>query len=145
MSEENNLRGSIKYIDRYKQLISFEGLERHRKITPTDIDGLIDYAGNAFFYMECKLDIKYEEEGLDFGQRRAIENLIESHTIAGHIAMAIIFTHNCKSEEIILAKNKIVREIYFQHKWQTPKLNNWTVIQAIDWFEEYCKKNNIYI
>jgi len=60
----NHIRGLIKYPSRYKQLISFEGLERHRKITPTDIDGLIDYAGNAFFYMECKLESKYFNEGI---------------------------------------------------------------------------------
>lgn len=49
-------RGEIKFIDRYKQLISYEGLERHRKITPTDIDGVIDYNGNAFIFLEGKLE-----------------------------------------------------------------------------------------
>ena len=137
-------RGEIKYPKRYKQLISYKGLERHRKITPTDIDGLIDYAGNAFFYMECKLESKYNEEGLDYGQRRAIENLIESHKIAGHLAIAIIFVHNCDPEEIIIAKDKIVKEIYFEHEWKSPK-PNWSVINAIYWFENYCKKNNICI
>lgn len=142
MSDEN--RGQIKYLNRYKQLISYEGLERHRKITPTDIDGLIDYAGNAFFYMECKLESKYNESGLDYGQRRAIENLIESHRMAGHTAMAIIFVHNCNPEEIIIAKNMVIKELYFEHKWKTPK-SKWLVIDAINWFENYCKKNNIYI
>jgi len=144
MPQENNIRGSIRHLDRYKQLISFEGLERHRKITPTDIDGLIDYAGNAFFYMECKLESRYNEAGLDYGQRRAIENLIESHRMAGHLAMAIIFVHNCLPEELIIARDMNVREVYFEHKWKTPK-SNWLVINAINWFENYCKKNNVHI
>jgi len=95
--------------------------------------------------MECKLESKYNESGLDYGQRRAIENLIESHKMAGHIAIAIIFVHNCGSEEIIIAKDMIVKEVYFSHKWMTPKLDNWRVIDSVEWFENYCKKNNIYI
>jgi hypothetical protein len=145
MYNNNHIRGSIKYPDRYKQLISFEGLERHRKITPTDIDGLIDYAGNAFLYMECKLESKYFNEGIDFGQKKAIENLIESQRMSGCLSIAIIFTHNCNPDEIIIAKDQIVREVYFNHKWKCIKEKNWTVLKAVRWFENYCKKQNIYI
>jgi len=144
MCEQNLERGSIKYPERYKQLISYAGLERHRHITPTDIDGLIDYNGNAFFYMECKHEDRYFDAGLDIGQRKAIENMVNSHIKAGHKAIAIIFIHNCNPGELIIAKDMIVKEVYFEHKWKTPK-SNWTVINAIDWFEGYCKKNNIHI
>lgn len=143
MSDEK--RGSIKFPERYKQLISYEGLERHRKITPTDIDGLIDYAGNAFLYMECKHINKYTQAGLDFGQRRALENLVNSNIESGKLSMAIIFTHNCNPDEIILAKDMIVQEVYFRNKWKPPKIKNWTVINAIEWFEKHCKLNNIFI
>jgi len=144
MYDENHIRGTIKYKKRYKQLISYEGLERHRKITPMDIDGFIDYAGNAFFYMECKHESIYFEKGLEPGQKKAIENLIESHRIAGNLASAIIFTHHCNPDEIIIAKDMMVREIYFEHKWSCPK-NGLTVLRAIERFENYCKKQNIYI
>lgn len=133
-------RGAIKYLERYKQLISYEGMERHRHITPTDIDGVIDYAGNAFLYLECKHESVYFEKGLDQGQKTAIENLVESHRMAGHISVAFVFTHDCNSEDIIMARDQIVREIYFNHLWKSPKDPNWTVIQAVEWFEQYCKK-----
>ena len=47
-------RGSIKFPVRYKQLITYEGMERMQKLTPTNIAGLIDYNGNAFIFIECK-------------------------------------------------------------------------------------------
>ena len=144
MYEANSIRGSIKFIDRYKQLISFEGLERHRHITPMDIDGFIDYAGNAFFYMECKLESKYIETGLDMGQKYAIEHIIDAHIMANKMAAAIIFIHNSNPDEIIMARDMIVKEFYFDHKWRMAN-DSCTVLDAIEWFEKHCKKLNIYI
>ena len=138
-------RGAIKYKDRYKQLISYEGLERHRHITPTDIDGVIDYAGNAFFVMECKHEDKFLNEGLDNGQKMAIENMINGWIESGKLAMAIVFVHNKMTDEIIIAKDAIVVEYYFNAKWQTPKDIKQTVYDAVVWFENYCIKHNIYI
>lgn len=142
---DSHIRGAIKYIERYKQLISYEGLERHRHITPTDIDGIIDYAGNAFFVMECKHEDKYYNEGLDLGQKKAIENMINAWREIGKISMAIVFIHNNQPEEIIMAKDAIVVQYYWRGKWQIPKNNNMTVLDAIKWFENYCKEKNIYI
>lgn len=137
-------RGKIKYLDRYKQLISYEGLERHRKITPTDIDGFIDYNGNAFFYIEGKEESRYKRGGLDTGQKRAIQNLIKSNTMAGHAAAAVIFTHTCSVNEIINAKDMKIVEAYFDRKWH--KLNgSCTLSDAIDRFEKYCENKGIYI
>ena len=136
-------RGKIKYLNRYKQLISYEGLVRHRNITPTDIDGFIDYNGCAFFYIEGKHEDKYNNGGLDFGQKRAIENLVNSNTQAGHTAAAIVFTHTCNSDEVIMAEKQPVREVYFQKKWT--KTTNCNVLDSIDRFEKYCKNINIDI
>lgn len=138
-------RGAIKYIDRYKQLICYEGLVRHRHITPTDIDGIIDYAGNAFFVLEGKHENKYYGEGLDYGQKTALENMINAWRESGRIAMAVVFIHNKDTEEIIIAKDAIVVEYYFDSKWQAPENRNKTVYDAILWFENYCKSKHIYI
>jgi hypothetical protein len=43
-------RGKIRNEKYAKQLNDFRGLLRRRGITPTDIDGLIDYNGKAFIF-----------------------------------------------------------------------------------------------
>jgi hypothetical protein len=114
VSEEN--RGAIKYIDRYKQLISYEGLQRHRRITPTDIDGMIDYNGNAFIILEGKL----ENKTMDYGQKLAIEHLINSLEKAGKRAFCILFRHDKPPNEIIPAAECRVDWIYGNNKGKTP-------------------------
>lgn len=103
-------RGKIRNVKTYKQLISYEGMMRHRKITPTDIDGLIDYNGNAFIFLECKQIGK----GMDFGQRKAYENLIDGLAESGKPACCVHFVHNKAHDEIIIAKDCEVVELYFQ-------------------------------
>jgi len=132
-------RGKIKYIKRYKQLISYEGLERLRKITPTDIDGLIDYNGNAFIFLEAKL----EGKEIDYGQKLALENLINGLNESGHPACCLIFRHNKEPEELIIAKDCIVSEIYYQGKWRYYNKKN--VLYYIKEFEKHWKKMGICI
>jgi len=136
----NEDRGKIKYPDRYKQLISYEGLERRRHITPTDFDGFIDYNGVAFIYIEGKL----EEKKFDYGQRRALENVINSHILAKHEACAIIFRHNEPPDKIIIAKDKFVSEIYYNNKWTQLK-NNVTLLECIEKFENLCELKGLNI
>ena len=135
------IRGSIRYIQRYKQLISFEGLERHRKITPTDIDGLIDYNGNAFIYMEFKTEGKL----IDFGQKKAIENVVDSHEIAGHRSCGVLIYHNVPSDRIIDAKSQIVNSIYQNHKWTDWSQSKRTVNEFIEIWENWCLSKNVKI
>jgi hypothetical protein len=127
MSNEN--RGSIKYPDRYKQLISYKGLEIHRNISPTDIDGVIDYNGNAFIFLECKL---YEKE-IDWGQKLAIENLINGLSESGRPSCCLVFRHNKNPDEMIIAKDCIVSEIYFQGKWYAYNNNVLNCIRAMEY------------
>lgn len=126
-------RGKIKYPERYKQLISYEGMKRMRNITPTDIDGFIDYNGISFVYVEGKL----EGKDVDYGQRKALENAVNSHTSAGHPSCAIIFRHNEAPENIIMAKDKTVSEIYYEKQWKPPKKNGITVLAFIELWEDY--------
>ena len=141
---ENNTRGAIKYPDRYKQakLISYQGMVRLRKITPTDIDGLIDYNGNAFVYMEGKL----ENKELDYGQRLALENIVKSHKKANNISRVFVFRYNEPPDIIVVAKDKLVSEVYDSETlmWNKPK-QEITLLEAIKEFEDYCLLNNISI
>jgi hypothetical protein len=145
MSEENDdRRGTIKYPERYIQskLISYQGMVRIRNITPTDIDGLIDYNGNVFVYLEGKLIGK----DLDYGQRLCFEHLVQSHEKAGNFSWVLVFEFNEPVTEIIIAKNKFVREIYESKrlKWRPPE-KKITLIEAIEEIENYCTKRGIQI
>jgi hypothetical protein len=58
---------------------------------------LIDYGGQAFIYMEGKL------ENAEFieGQKRALMAVVLSHWQAGHPAMALVYEHNVPIAEDI--------------------------------------------
>lgn len=128
-------RGTIKHINRFKQVISFEGMERLRKITPTDIDGFIDYGGKFFIYMECK----HVGKNLEYGQKLAMENIVKSHTLAGHRACAIWFTHNSSFDEVIICKDASVKQVYGMKggvlRWID--VLNKTVMNVIEDLEKY--------
>jgi hypothetical protein len=138
MYGENIERGDIKDVNRYKQLISYAGLERRRKITPTDIDGLIDYNGNSFIYMEGKMTGK----AIDYGQKKALQNLIDSHEKAGNPSIAIIFRHDEPPDQKIIAKDKLISEIYYKGEWRPPSKVGITVLEFIEKWEEYWDNKN---
>ena len=138
-------RGAIKYLERYKQLISYEGMVRHRGITPTDIDGFIDYSGNVFLYLECKLLSKE----LDYGQRMALENVVKSHDACGKKGCAAIFRHNLKPDELIPAKDQYVSEVYLlvenDYSWIQMNNEKITLLDFIKRFEGWCVKQGFKI
>lgn len=137
-------RGEIKYLRRYKQLNSFKNLRLRRNITPTDIDGFIDYNGNAFVYLEGKL----ENCGTKEGQLKGLERAVDSHTKAGNPSITIIYEYNEKPEDLIDVGNKYVKMIYFKYMWYPPEGElpcKYIVKQIIEAFEKYCEKHNINI
>ena len=140
MSGEDVNRGCIRHLDRYKQLISYEGMVRRRKITPTDIDGVIDYNGVCFLYIEGK----FEDAPMDFGQQKAIEHMVNSHIKAGHPACAIVFRHHCNAETIIVAKDQYVSKIYYRYEWKDPNYSC-TVLEFIEKWEQYWDTQKIKI
>ena len=106
----------IKFSKRNSQIIDFVGLERdkiRKGIIPTDIDGFIDYGGNAFIYF----DAKFGDADVPVGQRKAYENIVKSHRKAGNKATAFIFRHNIPCEESVIAKDGIVDEVYTENGW----------------------------
>ena len=108
--------GDIRYRDRGRQIISYSKLMRHRGITPTDIDGFIDYGGNGFILMEAKI---YGKE-IDYGQKLAFENLTKS--INKKPICTVVFRHDTPSEEDIQADECYVDDYYANFKWGSMKL-----------------------
>ena len=146
MSEE---RGVIKFKARAKQLNSFRDLLRHRNITPTDIDGLIDYNGKAFIYLEGKM----KNKTLDIGQKKALESVVRSHWRAQNPSIVIYFWHDTPSDCEVQVAWMFVKMIFTikpitcltgkQHQteinWYHPQTQTTTVKQAIEYFEEQFK------
>jgi len=65
-------RGQIVSRSRAKQIRDFSGL-LFGNITPTDIDGLIEYHGKAYVFIE----VKFNDAILPGGQRLALERLTD--------------------------------------------------------------------
>jgi hypothetical protein len=130
-------RGEIRNQERYKQLISYKGMVRHRNITPTDIDTFIDYNGNAFVYGDAKLI----GEKISYGQKTAFENIANSHNNSGRPTIVFVYRHSTPPEEEIIAANCIVSEIYWRDKWHYGEFG--TLIECVTKFEFFCKNKNI--
>lgn len=133
-------RGDIKHRYRAKQINSFAGLIRRRNITPTDIDGLIEYNGNAFIMLEGK----YGDAKLPEGQKMALENLANAIIDGKKIVVIIVYRHYIENtNEDIIVSQQFVSDVYFNKKWK--KIDGFNVLQTIERFENYCDINNFKI
>jgi hypothetical protein len=94
---EQRKRGSIAYPAAYKQLITFEGLELLRGITPTDIDASYDYGGRVFVFGEVKYSVN-ERPKIINGQKMHLEHQVRSHEKAGNPSVAVLAYHGVSAE-----------------------------------------------
>ena len=107
-------RGEIHSRDRARQLRDYSGL-RFGNITPTDIDGLIEYHGKAFVIIE----LKYGDADVPFGQMLALERLTDD---LSKPALCIIANHDITNpEEDIDVANCIVSQYRFKGSWRLPQ------------------------
>lgn len=106
-------RGEIVSRNRARQIRDFSGL-LFGKITPTDIDGLIEYHGKAYIIIELKLG----NAGLPDGQRLALERLADDLTRASKPTLFIVAMHNViNPDDDIDVARAIVAEYRFKgHK-----------------------------
>lgn len=113
MLYDNNNRGKIQHRERARQIIDFSGL-RFGNITPTDIDGLIEYKDTAYIFYEYKLvDIEMPK-----GQRLALERIADNLQKAGKQATILVCVHNVTNpQNDIQASEAIVREFYYCGRW----------------------------
>lgn len=133
-------RGVIRNKQLAQQINDFGGLCRHRNITPTDIDGLIDYNGVAYVLLEGK----HINAGIPYGQLRAIENVATSLAKGGAMVTAIIYTHEVPFEQSIYVADCTVKQFFYQAKWYYPP-EHMTVVQAIERFENKCRELGLAI
>jgi hypothetical protein len=126
-------RGIIKNRDYKRHIIDYHGL-RVGKITPTDIDGFIDFYNKAAVIME----FKYKGLGISQGQNLAIERLTDNLQFSGIECIAIYATHDIDDiDEDIQASECIVLKIRYKGKWAIQN-KPVTVKYCIERFLESC-------
>ena len=87
-------RGEIINIERARQINNFKNM-RYGKITPTDMDGLIEYHNKAYVFIE----VKYGDKDLPFGQRLALERLVKDTSSKDKQSIAIVCEHQVDNTE----------------------------------------------
>lgn len=113
MDYNNVNRGKIQFRDRARQIINYDGL-RFKNITPTDIDGLIEYHDKGFVFYEYKL----KNAKMSNGQRMALERLADAVQKGKKPAVVFLCTHSAENPETdIDAANARVIETYYNGKW----------------------------
>jgi len=127
-------RGKIKNKDFARQIRDFRKL-KYINVTPTDLDGLIEFNNCIFIFIETKY---FKKPELPDGQKRALVNLVDSVFEASKKGLLIIATHNKPSNESIPFHNCKVIKYRSRKHWYSPK--EITVKKLID---SYLKKNCI--
>ncbi len=121
-------RGVIRNRERARQLVDFHEL-RWGKITPTDLDGFIDFGNNAFVCIEYK----HGNTEIGYGQGLAFERMVNLIDATGKPCILIHATHNQHDpDKDIDGASAIVVRTYYKGKWHPD--GNRTVKQAIDYF-----------
>jgi len=125
------MRGKIRFPERKQQINDFSNII-YGKITPTDIDGLIEYKNKAYIFFE----IKYNNTPICFGQKLALERLVKDLSIKKD-TIAIIADHYVSdTNSSVKVEECIVREIFGKKGiWECPKYK--TVKETIDNFIKY--------
>lgn len=121
-------RGVLRNAAYAKQQIVFAGM-KWGTITPTDIDGFIDFNDRLFVFIEAK----YGNAPLGIGQRLALERACDAcHNPPRRSSVAFIVTH-WSSGDIELAKSTVTG-IRWAGKWRVPKLDGQSLVDGIDAF-----------
>lgn len=125
---KTNQRGVIQNRARKQQIADMSGL-RYEKITPTDLDGFMDFGNRLFVFIEGK----FTATPVLYGQQLAIDRLCDAtHNPPSRYSFAIIADHHSPCDEDIDFANMTVRTIRQNGRWKPPMQRGLTVRQAID-------------
>lgn len=105
-------RGEIRHRQYASQIRNFSGLI-FGNITPTDIDGIIDFQNKAWIVFE----LKYKNAELPFGQRLAIERNIDDLSDKKP-SIGFIAEHESEPPNDIDAASAIVTEYRYKREWK---------------------------
>ena len=115
-------RGAVYNRELATQVRDFTGL-RIGNITPTDIDGLIEYKNRGFVFIEAKR----VGASLPYGQKLALQRLCDALS-----KPAILFVVEHETDGDIDFAKTTVREYYWKGQWITPERKDLSLREAID-------------
>jgi hypothetical protein len=130
-------RGKIRDRECAKQLKDFSGL-RFGRITPTDIDGFVDFQNKAFVIFE----IKHGTTAMPYGQRLGYERLADACEKSGIRTLVILAHHNIQAPQDIDVAILPVTLVRFQGKWKQPNIPH-TVRTAFEAFLKWIGRMDI--
>lgn len=112
------MKDLIKNPYRASQINDFKGI-CVGDVSPTDIDGIIEWKNKAYIIIE----IKYGNKELPVGQRVAIERMVKDFYRAGKRAVAIVVEHDIwDTQRSVYVGRHPVRSVYYdtEQKWRKP-------------------------
>ena len=107
------------------------------KMTPTDIDGFLDFHNRIFVFLE----VKQGSSSLSTGQRIAYENLANATDKSGIATLVLIAVHDKKNPSHYNEQGDILVDVlpiakyFWRRKWRIPQHPE-TVRSAINRFLE---------
>lgn len=108
-------RGAVSYPERAKQQRDFTGL-RYGNITPTDIDGLIEYQNKCYVFYEAK---HINAEPMTQGQKLAFERLCDDLQKVKP-SLLILFEHDYPVDKPIDFAKCNVKSYRYNGVWKRP-------------------------
>lgn len=138
-------RGTFQCEQYARQLVSFQGMKYkgrsgYRNVTPTDIDGFIQLdENNCFIFFELKRD-----GDPPTGQGSALRSLVDAIDKGGAESVLLIAHHDEASENIIVAKDSIVDQIYWRGRMVpgSGKTLGTVIDEYIEFLEEEERRKN---
>lgn len=116
-TDEN--RGRIQSPAYRQKIVDYSGV-RIGKITPSDIDGIVDVHAKGFIVTELKFVQDMDDSvELGTGQKRLAEAMIDGWERGGLKAYYLVCKHHEGSHDEIDAAGAIVEHVYCQGKWHT--------------------------
>jgi len=129
------VRGKAHTPSRSTQARDFSGL-RYGKITPTDLDAMIEYKDSGWVLIEVKAD----ENEMPFGQKLALERLCDDLEKTKPTLLIVAKHHNSIDEDIDFAGATVTAYRYkgswYPDKRQTDYIGK-DVKCLVDWFIEW--------
>ncbi len=116
-------RGEIRNDEYARPLVLYKGM-RWENITPTDIDGCIDFQDKVFIFFE----VKHGKTNLTLGQKILLERLVNRINKSGAFGYALVCRHFVDGD--VLLKNCVVHDVY-NGKWTSLSSKGMTVDQSI--------------
>lgn len=122
------VRGKIRNKEHAQTLRDYSGMSWGR-ITPTDIDGFVEFGDRVFVIVESK----YGSAPLSVGQRLALERLSDAVSRSRH-CLLVVCAHSSQSDEEIPMHECIVTQYRSGGIWRIPKSQT-TLKEIVDQFK----------